>query len=82
MKGGIIGIRLDDDDQLIEVAKVAPGQDIVLATASGMSIRFSEADARSMGRATRGVKGIKLSAGDEVVGNGRRTTRHHTTNRL
>lgn len=68
MKGGIIGIRLDDDDQLIEVIKVAPKQDVILSTSSGMTIRFSEEDARSMGRATRGVKGISLGKDDEVVG--------------
>lgn len=68
MKGGIIGIKLDDDDQLIDVVKVYPDDDIVLATANGMSIRFSESDARSMGRNTRGVKGINLSKDDHVVG--------------
>ncbi|MEZ6057264.1 MAG: DNA gyrase subunit A [Planctomycetaceae bacterium] len=68
MKGGIIAIKLDEGDRLIDVVKVAPGQDVVLSTATGMAIRFSEADARSMGRNTRGVKGINLSKGDIVVG--------------
>lgn len=68
MKGGIIGIKLDDDDQLIDVVKVHPDDDVVLATANGMSIRFTESDARSMGRNTRGVKGINLTKGDHVVG--------------
>ena len=68
MKGGIIAINLDEGDRLIDVVKVAPGQDIVLSTAQGMSIRFSEADARAMGRNTRGVKGINLGKDDEVVG--------------
>ena len=68
LKGGIIAINLDDDDRLIDVVKVGPRQDVVLSTATGMSIRFSESDARAMGRNTRGVKGINLSKGDEIVG--------------
>lgn len=68
MKGGIIGIKMDEDDQLIEVVKVAPGDDVVLSTRNGMSIRFAHADARPMGRNTRGVKGISLKKGDEVIG--------------
>lgn len=68
LKGGIIAIKLDEGDQLIDVVKVAAAQDVVLSTSSGMTIRFSEADARSMGRNTRGVKGISLSGNDTVVG--------------
>jgi DNA gyrase subunit A len=68
MRGGIIAIKLDEGDALIDVVKVAAGDDVVLSTATGMSIRFTESDARAMGRNTMGVKGINLSAGDEVVG--------------
>ena len=68
MKGGIIAIRLDEGDELIDVVKVAAGQDVVLSTTGGMTIRFSESDARSMGRNTRGVKGITLTGNDTVVG--------------
>lgn len=68
MKGGIIAIKLDEGDELIDVVKVAAGQDVVLSTASGMTIRFTESDARSMGRNTMGVKGISLSKNDTVVG--------------
>ncbi|MDA0835885.1 MAG: DNA gyrase subunit A [Planctomycetota bacterium] len=68
LKGGIIAINLDDGDELIEVAIVSKNDDVLLVTASGMSIRFSQADARSMGRNTRGVRGIKLSKGDCVIG--------------
>ncbi|MCL4114572.1 UNVERIFIED_CONTAM: hypothetical protein GTU68_054785 [Idotea baltica] len=68
MKGGIIAIKLDEDDALVDVRIVNEGQDVVLGMASGMSIRFAESDARSMGRATRGVKGVKLAKGDSVVG--------------
>lgn len=67
-QGGIIGINLEDGDTLIDVVLTEPGDEVVLSTRLGMAIRFSEADARSMGRATRGVKGINLAAGDELVG--------------
>src|SRR5262245_33851671 len=66
--GGIIAIRLDEGDALIDVVLVSPGQDLLVATANGQAIRFSQEDARSMGRATYGVKGIDLSEGDYVVG--------------
>lgn len=67
-RGGIIAIKLRDDDELVDVVVTKPGDEIVLATSNGMAIRFSESDARSMGRNTSGVKGINLSAGDELVG--------------
>ena len=66
-QGGIIAINLDDGDDLIGVRLVEPGQDVLIATRQGMSIRFNESDARSMGRATRGVRGIHLAEDDEVV---------------
>jgi DNA gyrase subunit A len=66
--GGIIAIRLDEGDELIDVVLVSPGDDLLIATADGMAIRFAQDDARSMGRATRGVKGIALSEGDRAVG--------------
>lgn len=65
---GIIAIKLRDDDMLIK-AVVARGDDeLVIATANGMAIRFKSSDARPMGRNTSGVKGISLVDGDEVVG--------------
>lgn len=66
--GGIIGISLEEGDTLIDVALTRPGDQVVLCTRKGMAIRFDEADARAMGRNTRGVKGITLQEGDEVVG--------------
>ena len=60
MKGGIIAIKLDEGDELIDVRIVSGDDDVVLATQGGMSIRFSHHDARPMGRATRGVRGISL----------------------
>ena len=73
-KGGIIAIGIEPDDTLIEVKltrgsadETDPGDDVILITKDGMSIRFHEADVRSMGRAAGGVKGITLEAGDAVV---------------
>jgi DNA gyrase subunit A len=68
LKSGIIAIKLREDDELIDVAITQPGDEVVLATAAGMAIRFNEADARPMGRNTSGVKGINLSEGDHLVG--------------
>jgi len=68
MKGGIIAIRLDEGDSLVDVRIVEGDQDLVLSTSSGMAIRFNHEDARPLGRATRGVKGINLAKDDIVVG--------------
>jgi len=68
LKSGIIAIKLREDDELVDVVVTKPGDEVVLATADGMAIRFSEADARPMGRNTSGVKGISLSQGDYLVG--------------
>ncbi len=65
---GINAINIDADDELIDVQKTRGNDDIVLATSFGMSIRFHETDAREMGRATGGVKGIELDDGDQVIG--------------
>lgn len=67
-KGGIIAIRLDDDDSLVDVRILEGDQDVVVSTSGGMAIRFSHEDARPMGRATRGVKGISLSTDEDVIG--------------
>jgi DNA gyrase subunit A len=66
--GGIVGISLEEGDTLIDVALTQPGDEVVLNTKNGMAIRFDEADARAMGRNTKGVKGINLQKDDEVVG--------------
>jgi len=65
--GGIIAIDLRED-QLVSVVLVSPGEDVLLSTAKGMSIRFHESNARAMGRNAGGVRGIRLTSGDEVVG--------------
>lgn len=73
-KGGIIAITIDPGDTLIDVRQTRgsipggdEGDDVVLITKDGMSIRFSESDVRSMGRNAAGVKGITLGKGDAVV---------------
>ena len=77
-KGGMIAIGIDPADTLIAVKLTRgsivenddvkdPGDDVVLITKDGMSIRFSEADVRSMGRSATGVRGISLEKGDELV---------------
>jgi DNA gyrase subunit A len=65
---GINAINIEADDELIDVQKTRGNDDIVLATSSGMSIRFHESDVREMGRATAGVKGIELGVEDRVIG--------------
>ena len=65
---GIIAIKLRDDDSLIKAVVAKAGDELVMATADGMAIRFKESDARPMSRNTSGVKGISLRADDEVVG--------------
>lgn len=67
-KGGIIAVGLKEGDSLLNVTLTDGNDDILLATASGMAIRFGEEDARLMGRAAAGVKGIELEEGDEVIG--------------
>lgn len=68
MKGGIIAIRLEEGDDLIDVRIVGAGDDLLIGTAGGRCIRFAQENARSMGRATRGVKGISLAKDDTVIG--------------
>ncbi len=65
---GINAVNLDDGDKLIAVALTDGQKDIFLASRQGKAIRFSEGDARSMGRVTRGVRGMNIDAGDEVIG--------------
>ena len=65
---GLIAIKLDDGDELRWV-KLTDGKDeIVISTALAQAIRFKEADVRPMGRATRGVRGMRLRTNDRVVG--------------
>jgi len=67
-RAGIIAIKLRPGDELVDVVVAGPGDEIVLATAKGMAIRFKHTDVRPMGRAATGVKGITLGPDDMVVG--------------
>ena len=61
LRSGIIAIKLREGDALVDVVVAKPGDELVLATAHGMAIRFKQSDARPMGRNASGVKGIKLT---------------------
>lgn len=68
-KSGLIAINLDEDDELSWVRLTSGSDDLIVATKEGMSIRFNETDARTLGRTARGVKSITLKKeNDEVVG--------------
>ncbi len=67
-KGGIIAINLRENDELVDVAIIRDGDEIVLSTANGQAIRFRQSKVRAMGRGTSGVKGIKLRGDDNVIG--------------
>ena len=67
MKTGIKAIKINEGDQLIGVNITSGDDEIILSTASGMAIRFNEADVRPMGRGAAGVNGIGLSEDDHVV---------------
>ncbi len=64
---GIIAINLDEGDSLDWAQRSKGNNDVMMTTASGLLIRFSEDDVRAMGRATRGVRGMNLANGDYVV---------------
>lgn len=65
-RGGIIGIQIDEGDQLIEAMLTNGSNEIVMITSNGMSIRFHEDDLRDQGRSTRGVRGISIKPQDSV----------------
>ena len=64
---GIIAINLSDGDELIGVRHASENEEAILVTRNGMGIRFVQSEARPMGRATAGVKGITLKGGDDVL---------------
>jgi DNA gyrase subunit A len=66
-KSGIIAIKLDDGDYLIGAEITNGSNDIVLVSDGGKAVWFTEDDVRSMGRATRGVRGMKLAAKQQVL---------------
>jgi len=65
---GLIAVGLEEGDELAWVRMSKGNQDIIIVTAQGKSIRFSEEDARPMGRPAAGVTAVRLAAGDAVVG--------------
>lgn len=67
-KSGLAAIRLLGDDELAWVKPTSGKDDVIMATREGKSIHFSEEDISPTGRATIGVRGIKLAAGDECIG--------------
>ena len=67
-RSGLIAIKLADGDQLLAVRPVDKGDEIMMSSQSGQAIRFKESDAREMGRAAAGVRGMKLKKGDLIVG--------------
>ncbi len=67
-QAGIRAINLLEDEHLVAVRETDGNSDIIFASSSGLSIRFHETDARSMGRTARGVRGIALGKGEQVVG--------------
>jgi DNA gyrase subunit A len=64
---GIIAIKLREGDSLVDVLHSSGEDDILLVSRKGQAIRFHEAEARPMGRATEGVRGMSLRADDEVI---------------
>lgn len=65
---GLIAIKLDSGDELRWIKKTTGNNDVIISTSAGQAVRFNEADARPMGRSTRGVRGVRLRPNDWVVG--------------
>lgn len=66
-RSGLIAITLKDGDELISASFAKKGDDLMLVTQSGQSIRFKESDIREMGRSASGVRGMKLAKDDFVI---------------
>ena len=67
LRTGLIAINLRKGDELVRVIQTTGESDILMMSKNGMTIRFSESDVRSMGRATAGVRGMKLKNADDAV---------------
>ncbi|MBI4386889.1 MAG: DNA gyrase subunit A [Elusimicrobia bacterium] len=67
-RSGIAAISLEEGDVLVEVQHTTGKDGVLIGTRSGMAIRFPETDVRAMGRSARGVRGIRLDKGDQVIG--------------
>jgi DNA gyrase subunit A len=64
---GIIAISIRDDDELVAVRRVDEGEEVIMVSRAGLTVRFAEADARAMGRDTSGVRGMDVGAKGEVI---------------
>ncbi len=67
-QSGLIAINLDEGDELKWIRMTTGDNEVVISTQQGQAIRFHEKGARPMGRVSRGVRGIRLRAGDQVIG--------------
>ena len=67
-RDGINAIKINPGDELIEVKLTDGSSDVILATTMGMAIRFNESEVRDMGRVAAGVRGVRLSKNDHVIG--------------
>ena len=65
---GLITIKLDDGDELRWIKQTSGKNDVIISTSAGQAVRFNESDTRPMGRAARGVRGVRLRPNDSVVG--------------
>jgi DNA gyrase subunit A len=65
---GLITIKLDDGDELRWIKQTTGKNDVIISTSAGQAVRFNESDTRPMGRAARGVRGVRLRPNDSVVG--------------
>jgi DNA gyrase subunit A len=64
---GIIAINIRDDDELLAVRAVDPGDEIIMVSRAGLTVRFAESDVRSMGRDTTGVRGMDVGKDGRVI---------------
>jgi DNA gyrase subunit A len=67
-RDGLIAINLKEDDSLITVKRVAPGEHVMMVSSAGKAISWSEEEARAMGRDTMGVRGMNVPDGARVLG--------------
>lgn len=65
---GLITIKLDDGDELRWIKQTSGSNDVIISTSAGQAVRFNEEECRPMGRAARGVRGVRLRPDDTVVG--------------
>ncbi|MEO8686707.1 MAG: DNA gyrase subunit A [Solirubrobacteraceae bacterium] len=64
---GIIAINIRDEDELVAVRRVDEGDEVLMVSSAGLTVRFAESDARAMGRDTTGVRGMDVSGDVEVI---------------